>query len=42
MNPKIALDALLADNEKTVAEYRLYPITLGRYALLELVGSPLV
>ena len=42
MNPKIAIDALLADNEKTISEYRLYPITLGRYALLEAVGSPLV
>jgi len=41
-NPKIAIEAILADREKTVKDYRLYPITLGRYALLEAVGSPMV
>ena len=41
-NPKIAIDAILADQEKQVKDYKLYPITLGRYALLELIGSPLV
>ena len=40
-NPKIAIEAILADREREVGEYRLYPLTIGRYALLEAVGSPL-
>ena len=34
-NPKTALDAVLDD-----AEQEGYPLTLGRYALLELLDSP--
>lgn len=40
-NPHIAIEAILADREREVGEYRLYPLTIGRYALLEAVGSPL-
>lgn len=41
-NPKIAIDAILAAQEREVKNYKLYPITVGRYALLEAVESPLV
>lgn len=38
-NPKAALDAVLED-VKEVGGLKIWPLTLGRYALLELVGSP--
>lgn len=40
-NPKAAIDALL---ESTVeaGKLKVYPLTVARYALLELVESPLV
>ena len=40
-NPKAAIDALL---ESTVeaGKLKVYPLTVARYALLELVDSPLV
>lgn len=40
-NPKAALDSLL-ESEKAVGQIEIYPLTLGRYALLELAGSPFV
>lgn len=40
-NPKAALDAVLED-EKEVGGLKIWPLTLGRYALLELVESPFV
>lgn len=40
-NPKSAIDALLED-VKTVDDLTVYPITLGRYALLELVKCPMI
>ena len=40
-NPKIAVDAIL-DSEKTINGVTIYPMTLARYALLELVESPFV
>lgn len=39
--PKMAIDAVLASEEK-VENITVYPITLARYALMELVDSPLV
>lgn len=41
-NPKIAIDAILADQTREVKSYKLYPLTVGRYALLEAVESPLI
>lgn len=38
-NPKAALDAVLED-EKEVGGLKIWPLTLGRYALLELAESP--
>lgn len=40
-DPKTAIDALLS-TETTVGSLTIHPITLARYALLELVESPLV
>lgn len=40
-NPKTALDTILAA-ENTTANMKIYPMTIARYALLELVGSPLI
>lgn len=40
-NPKAAIDSVLEDT-KTVNGLTVYPLTLGRYALLELVESPFV
>ena len=40
-NPKTAVDAIL-DSEKTINGITIYPMTLARYALLELVESPFV
>lgn len=39
--PKMSIDAVLASEEK-VENIVVYPITLARYALMELVASPLV
>lgn len=41
-NPKSAVDAILEEDKKLKNGMRIFPITLGRYALLELVKSPLV
>lgn len=40
-NPKLAIEAIV-DGEKKIGEVIVYPITIGRYALLELVESPFV
>ena len=40
-NPKTAIDTILA-TEKTIDDVTIHPITLARYALLELVESPFV
>lgn len=40
MNPKAAIDSLL-QAKKDVLGCTIYPLTLARYALLELVDSPL-
>lgn len=40
-NPRTAVDAIL-DSEKTINGTTVYPMTLARYALLELVESPFV
>ena len=40
-NPKTAVDAILASEDKTDG-ITIYPMTLARYALLELVESPFV
>ena len=40
-NPKTAVDAIL-DSDKTLNGVTIYPMTLARYALLELVESPFV
>ena len=40
-NPKTAVDSIL-DSEKTINGTTVYPMTLARYALLELVESPFV
>ena len=39
-NPKTALDAVLDDVKKDGEKQEGYPLTLGRYALLELLESP--
>ena len=38
-NPKLAIDALL-ETETKIGEATLHPLTVARYALLELVESP--
>ena len=42
-NPKIAIEAIV-DGEKIIGkdDLKVYPISIGRYALLELVDSPFV
>lgn len=40
-NPKTAIDTILA-TEKTIDDVTIHPITLARYALLELIESPFV
>ena len=40
-NPKAAIDTILEAGKKLGAE-EIKPLTLGRYALLELVGSPFI
>lgn len=40
-NPKTTIEALL-ETEKTVGGIKIYPITLARYGLLEIVESPFV
>lgn len=40
-NPRTAVDTIL-DSEKTINGITIYPMTLARYALLELVESPFV
>ena len=40
-NPRTAVDAIL-DSDKTINGITIYPMTLARYALLELVESPFV
>ena len=40
-NPRTAVDAIL-DSDKTINGVTIYPMTLARYALLELVESPFV
>ena len=40
-NPKIAIEAIV-DGEKRIADLKVYPISIGRCALLELVESPFV
>ena len=40
-NPKTAIDTILT-TEKTIDDVTIHPITLARYALLELVESPFV
>ena len=41
MNPKTTIDAVLTVEEKN-EKYQIYPLTIGRQALLELVKSPFV
>lgn len=40
-NPKSAVDALLED-EKRISDLTVKPLTLGRYALLDALESPLI
>ena len=40
-NPETAINTILA-TEKTIDDVTIHPITLARYALLELVESPFV
>lgn len=40
-NPKSAIDALLED-EKRISDLTVKPLTLGRYALLDALESPLI
>ena len=40
-DPKAAINAIL-DDETTINHTTVYPITLARYALLELVDSPFI
>lgn len=42
MNPKSAIDAVLDSKTYTKSGLAVNELTLGRYALLELVNSPLV
>ena len=41
LNPKSAIDSLLESPTK-IGDITVYPISLGRYALLELVESPFI
>ena len=40
-DPKAAINSIL-DDETTINHTTVYPITLARYALLELVDSPFI
>lgn len=40
-DPKAAINSIL-DDETTINQTTVYPITLARYALLELVDSPFI
>lgn len=40
-NPKAAIDTIL-EADKKLGTVEIKPLTLGRYALLELVGSPFI
>ena len=40
-NPRTAVDAIL-DSENKIDGITIYPMTLARYALLELIESPFV
>ena len=40
-NPETAINTILA-TEKTIEDITIHPVTLARYALLELVESPFV
>ena len=40
-NPETAINTILA-TEKTIEDVTIHPITLARYALLELIESPFV
>lgn len=40
-DPKAAINSIL-DDETTINSTKVYPITLARYALLELVDSPFI
>lgn len=40
-NPTLAIESIV-DGEKKLGGLTIYPITIGRYALLELVESPFV
>lgn len=40
-NPQAAMNSIL-DDETTINQTKVYPITLARYALLELVDSPFI
>ena len=40
-NPKAAIEALL-ETDRVVEQIKIYPITLARYGLLELIDSPFV
>ena len=40
-DPKVAVDAIL-ENEFEIDGLKIYPITLGRYALLEIRKSPFI
>ena len=41
-NPKIAIEAIVDGEKKIGDDLKVYPISIGRYALLELVESPFV
>lgn len=41
-NPKTAIDTILTSSENQIGKLTAYPLTVGRYALLELVESPFV
>ena len=40
-DPKVAVDAIL-ENEFEIDGLKIYPITLGRYAILEILKSPFI
>lgn len=41
-NPKTAIDTILNTETEICEEIKVFPVTLARYALLELVESPFV
>lgn len=40
-NPKTTIDTILT-NEETTEKFHIYPLTIGRQALLELIKSPYI